>query len=88
MAIMGTIICEDISVNYVVHPAPVGADGGLPSITVTIVDGQTGESETYTPNAPDFMIALGTMLNWQGASLDMDAAERAQPNNPALRFIP
>lgn len=87
MAIFGTVTLEDISIDWrVIQRSP--NDLGPDLVCVTVVDTFSGAEETYTTNAPGFMVALGAALNFDGVATDQDAAEQAQPTNPALRFIP
>ncbi len=59
-------------------------------VAYTICDMVNGTEETKVVPGPEFMIALGLALNWDGEIPGENAyelAESVQPDNPELRFI-
>jgi len=82
MAIMGTVVIEDLSIQFRIRNAE--------EIAYTITDGFTGEEETKVVNASAFAAALEIALNpVEGLKVVSDAElEEAMPFSPSLRFIP
>lgn len=86
--VAGTIVMEGLTLHFqmVFNSRQV--------VNYTICDGLTGECEhVFDVSAPDFMVALGIALNFEGDVPPNrgDAwaqAESVQPGNPMLRFIP
>lgn len=78
----GTLIMEDHVLTYTV-------DGD--QVTYTVADGLTGKNEKVTVDMPDFFAALAIALHPDGnpnGERDYVVAEKVQPSDPALRWIP
>ncbi len=89
--IAGHVSIEDVSIVFHITHAP--ADGGEPVARYTACLSATGEEETRTVPARDFMAALSLALLLDGdfpqnSRAAWQAAESAQPANANLRFIP
>jgi len=81
MAIMGTVVIEDLSIQFRIHNAE--------EVEYTITDGLTGEEETKVVNASAFAAALEIALNpVEGLKVSDAELEEAMPFSPSLRFIP
>jgi hypothetical protein len=87
--IAGHITIEDTTLNF---RALVTEDGPA-QVTYTVCDAVTGEEETRTVHAGDFMQALGLALSFDGEPVPdseefRHRIELVQPVNKDLRFIP
>ena len=81
MVIMGTIVIEDLSLQFRIR--------NTEEIEYTITDGMTGEEETKVVNASAFAAALEIALNpVEGLEVGYAELEEAMPFSPSLRFIP
>lgn len=81
MAIMGTIVLEDLSIQFRLR--------NTTKIEYTVVDGMTGEEETKVVDASAFATAIWIALSPdEGLKVSDAEIETAMPFNPALRFIP
>ena len=86
MAILGTIVIEDKTIQF-----NVVSDSA--QVMYTVVDSMTGEAESRVVEADPFLMALSIALNINGelpgATPDNYAmAEAVQPKSETLRFIP
>jgi hypothetical protein len=81
MAIMGTIVLEDLSIQFRLRDTM--------EIEYTVVDGLTGEEETKVADASAFAAAIGIAMSPGEDTVVSDAKlEAAMPLSPSLRFIP
>ena len=81
MAIMGTVVIEDLSIQFRIR--------NVEEIEYTITDGVTGEEETKVVNASAFAAALEIALNPVGSrSLQVLGELDGRPCYASLRFIP
>ena len=81
MAIMGTIVLEDLSIQFRIRSTT--------EIEYTVAGGWNGEEETKVVAAHAFAAAICIALN-PHEDLEVSDAEleAAMPLNPSLRFIP
>lgn len=82
MAIMGTVVIEDLSIQFRIRNAE--------EIEYTVTDGVTGEKEeARVVNASAFAAALEIALNpVKGFKVSDAELEEAMPLRNSLRFIP
>jgi hypothetical protein len=86
----GTIVVADLAIHWKM------GDSKGDDAQVTVQDTVDGESETLTVRSEDLAWALMLLVSFdgefpdgvEGISLAWEWAEKAQPKNPKLRFIP
>lgn len=85
MAISGHIELEDLVIEFKAIPSDGPEDHAYVRVTSEV------ESTEYWCKFKDLTNALAIMIHHDGepnAARDYPSAERAQPRNPGLRFIP
>ena len=81
MAIMGTIVIEDLYIQFRLRDTI--------NIEYTVVDGLIGEEETKVVDASAFAAAIGIALSPdEGLEVSDTELEAAMPISSSLRFIP